>query len=275
MRSISKAQLALLITGAAVFIGLLFANTRMPAKPAASETEVSTAKITLTIDESLAALTSSESSVVKKLEEEAESSNPSKQVELYDSLAKISYSYKKPELAAWFYEKSALKNNSAPNWYNAGNAYYVAARFVKEEIRPQFYTKAIDCLESSLKADSNNLKTKTALGVAYVEGTPNPMKGITMLKEVVATDSNNIDAHLNLALFSEKSGQFDKAISRFQKVLNIDPTFLEAYLHIADAFEQMGNRPEAIKNLEKYVSKVDDITIKTEVQNYINKLKIS
>ena len=75
--------------------------------------------------------------------------------------------------------------------------------------------------------------------------------------------------------FSEKSGQWDKAIARFEKVLKIQPDFIEAYLHLADAYQQKGDQQKAIESLEKYVKLVDDITIKSEVQEYINKLKNS
>jgi len=99
------------------------------------------------------------------------------------------------------------------------------------------------------------------------------MKGIGMLKEVEKTDSNNVNLQLNFAFFSEKSGQWDRAIARFQKVLRIKPDFIEAYLHLADAYQQKGDKLKAIESLEKYVTLVDDVTIKTEIQDYINKLK--
>jgi hypothetical protein len=54
--------------------------------------------------------------------------------------------------------------------------------------------------------------------------------------------------------------------------LKIQPDFIEAYLHLADAYEQKGDRAKAIESLEKYKNRVEDITIKTEVQDYINKL---
>jgi tetratricopeptide (TPR) repeat protein len=92
------------------------------------------------------------------------------------------------------------------------------------------------------------------------------------LKEVEKTDSNNVNLQLNFAFFSERSGQWDKAIARFEKVLKIQPDFIEAYLHLADAYEQKGDKANAIKSLEKYKNLVDDVTIKTEVQDYINKL---
>jgi len=99
------------------------------------------------------------------------------------------------------------------------------------------------------------------------------MKGITILREIEKTDSNNINLQLNFAFFSEKSGQWDRAIKRFEKVLKIKPDFIEAYLHLADAYEQKGDKGKAIESLEEYLKKTDDTTAKTEIQEYINKLK--
>jgi tetratricopeptide (TPR) repeat protein len=93
-----------------------------------------------------------------------------------------------------------------------------------------------------------------------------------MLREIEKTDSNNVNLQLNFAFFSEKSGQWDRAIARFNKVLKIQPDFIEAYLHLADAYQQKGDKANAIESLKKYVALVDDVTIKTEVQDYINKL---
>ncbi|MBA3706381.1 MAG: tetratricopeptide repeat protein [Bacteroidetes bacterium] len=87
------------------------------------------------------------------------------------------------------------------------------------------------------------------------------------------TDSNNVNLQLNFAFFSEKSGQWDKAIARFEKILRIKPDFIEAYLHLADAYQQKGDKAKAIESLETYIKLVDDVTIKTEIQEYINKLK--
>ena len=71
--------------------------------------------------------------------------------------------------------------------------------------------------------------------------------GVEILKEVEKTDSNNVNLQLNFAFFSEKSGQWDRAIRRFQKVLVIQPDFIEAYLHLADAYEQQGQKNKTSK----------------------------
>jgi len=99
------------------------------------------------------------------------------------------------------------------------------------------------------------------------------MKGITMLREIEKTDSNNVKLQMNFALFSVRSQQWDKAITRFNKVLKIDSTYIEAYLHLADAYEQQGNKPKTIDMLEKYVANTNDVTSRQEVKKYIQQLK--
>jgi tetratricopeptide (TPR) repeat protein len=99
------------------------------------------------------------------------------------------------------------------------------------------------------------------------------MKGIGLLRNVLEKDSTNIKAHLNLGLFSVKSGQYDKAIERFTKILKIDPNYIEAYLYIGDVYEQKGDILNAIKNYEIYASVVKNPSIAADVTKYIEKLK--
>nr|MBA3972271.1 tetratricopeptide repeat protein [Bacteroidota bacterium] len=150
--------------------------------------------------------------------------------------------------------------------------YYAATRFAEEADRHLLFDKAIESFGHVLELNPNNIDARISLASCYVEGSSEPMKGIGMQKEIEKTDSNNVNLQLNFAFFSERSGQWDKAIARFEKVLRIKPDFIEAYLHLADAYQQKGDKVNAVKSLETYISKVDDITIKTEIQDYINKL---
>lgn len=58
-------------------------------------------------------------------------------------------------------------------------------------------------------------------------------------------------------------------------MLAIKPDLIDVHLHLADAYRQMGDNKNAIKSLEKYMTLVDDVVIKAEIQNYINQLKNS
>ena len=111
------------------------------------------------------------------------------------------------------------------------------------------------------------------LASCLVEGSADPMKGITMLREIEKTDSNNVTLQLNFAFFSVKSQQWDKAIRRFEKVIQIDSAYIEAYLHLADAYEQSGQINKTIEMLEKYKSKTDDALTREEIEKYIQQLK--
>jgi len=186
-------------------------------------------------------------------------------IDMWDSL-------RNPSVAAYYMEQAAQASPTESNWMEAANRYYAATRFVDEANRPVLFGKATEGFEHVLELNPKNLDAKINLASCYVEGSPDPMKGIGMLREIEKTDSNNVNLQLNFAFFSEKSGQWDRAIARFKKVLKIQPDFIEAYLHLADAYQQKGDKANAIESLKKYVALVEDVTIKTEVQDYINKL---
>src|SRR5690606_156491 len=78
----------------------------------------------------------------------------------------------------------------------------------------------------------------------------NPMQGIQMLLAVVKEDPKNLDANMNLGLFSMKSRQFDKAVDRFKTVLTIKE-LPEAYFYLGTSYENLGMKKEAINAYEK------------------------
>lgn len=86
----------------------------------------------------------------------------------------------------------------------------------------------------------------------------NPMAGITALRAILQEDSNNVEAHWQLGLFSVQSGQMDKAVARFEKVTALEPTRAEAWLELAKARMAMGNVPAATEAINKYKTMVTD-----------------
>lgn len=180
----------------------------------------------------------------------------------------------RPDLAAVVSLKKAESENNPKTWSYAGQRCYYAVKFIREQQRQKdYYAAATYCFEKVLKVEPNNINAKIDLASCLVEGSDNPMKGITLLKEIERTDSNNIRLQLSFGFFSAKSQQWDKAIRRFKKALELDPGYIEVHLHLADAYEQSGKTKECINELEKFVLATNDPMAKSTIQEYIQKLK--
>lgn len=192
----------------------------------------------------------------------------------FDSTAVFWNKLKRPDLASVYAEEHAKSTNKAEDWFKAGNRYYYAIPFTQDKTEvPLLYQSAMRCFSKGLKIEPNNVEGKIMLASCFVEGSQNPMQGISMMKEIEKTDSNNVKLQLSFAFFSVKSGQVDKAIRRFEKVLEVDSNYIEAYLHLADIYEQQGNTVKTINMLEKYSAKTNDPLEKTELNKYIQQLK--
>ncbi|MCC6182122.1 MAG: tetratricopeptide repeat protein [Bacteroidia bacterium] len=181
---------------------------------------------------------------------------------------------KRPDFAAYFVEQTANITQKAEDFHKAGNRYYYAIRFIKDENEiPILYQSAVRCYQKAIEKDSTDFDAKIQLAACYVEGGKDPMQGITLLKELEKLDSNNVKLQMSFAFFSVQSQQWEKAIKRFEKVLAIDSLYIEAYLHLADAYEQQGNTIKTIEMLEVYASKTDDVMARNEIKKYIEQLK--
>ncbi|MDQ3193348.1 MAG: tetratricopeptide repeat protein [Bacteroidota bacterium] len=190
-----------------------------------------------------------------------------------DSLVHLWELNKNPAAAAIYALQKAEIASSLENWLGAAERFFYAARFADNHLKHHVYNQAIRSYEEVLKLQPENVDAKINLAVCYVENSVDPMKGIGLLREVLANDSLNVKAHLNLGYFSVKSGQFDKAIERFEKVIEINPDYVEAYLYLGDVYETKGDNEKAIKYYEKYKDEVKNPSLSAEIGNYIEKLK--
>lgn len=274
MKSVKTQQLAIIAGIVILIVLLLFANTRLPEKEKVapgSEHAGNSSEGTIEplVENSRRMLPDEQKQRVKVLEDATATAADKKTA--FEAIINLMDSLRQPILAAHFMEKAALASPTEKNWEDTGNRYYMATRFFGDAEKPALFKKAMEAFEKTLAINPGNTEVKINLAACYVES-PDPMKGITMLKEIEKTDSNNVNLQLNFAFFSERSGQWDRAIARFKKVLKIQPDFIEAYLHLADAYERKGDKQAAIESLKSYMGLIDDVTIKAEVQNYINQL---
>ncbi|MFI5151598.1 MAG: tetratricopeptide repeat protein [Bacteroidia bacterium] len=225
------------------------------------------------LDSSLLSLKSTIRTRVDKLVSDLGNASASDKPASIDQLVRLLDSCQKPAASAYFLQRKALQTNSKADWLASAEHFYVGSKYF-----PASHTltdSAIAAFIRVMAIDPNDLKARTGLGVCYVEGTNEPMKGISLLQGVLQSDSNYVDALLNLGNFAMTSQQYAKAISRFEKVLRLKPEYILLNVRIAEAYEKLGDKPKTIEYLEKYVSKEEDPMLKTEIQNEINKLKKS
>lgn len=277
MTAARKTQIGLLITAVVLFVLLFLAPKKHLSKPEAPADEhaghahETEATIESFLTTAAKALSLKEKTSFDDLVAAAEKSTVDTAyvpvIQFWDRL-------RRPDFAAYYAEKIAERKHTSPAWAKAGDRYFYSVRFVKDATEiPALYQSAMRCYEKALEKDPANTDAKIQLAACYVEGSPDPMKGIGLLREVEKTDSNNVKLQLSFAFFSVKSGQWDRAIRRFEKVLEIDPLYIEAYLHLADAYEQQGQNAKTIEMLEKYAALTTDATAKQEVLKYIEQLR--
>ncbi len=151
-----------------------------------------------------------------------------------------------PVPSALYLEIIASKQPDLKNWVKAGDRFMKAFDITRDSLmQPALLQKANMAFKNAYAIDSTNADAKTGLGITIVNGMGMPMQGIAMLLDVVKKDPKNLKANMSLGIFAIKSGQFDKAITRFNDIIAIKPS-PDAYFYLATAYENLGKKKEAI-----------------------------
>lgn len=192
---------------------------------------------------------------------------------LQKQLAKQWDDVNQPAPAALYYQAVAHKENTFENWLAAGNHFNDAFKVSQDTTaQPVFITGSVEAFQNALKFKPASLDAKTGLGIAYVNGGGAPMQGITLLLDVVKQDPANHNANLNLGLFAMKSGQFDKAVTRFKGMIARKEE-VEPYFYLAESYKQLGMKKEAIAAYQKCREMMPDVTFDQRIDQYIKELQ--
>jgi tetratricopeptide (TPR) repeat protein len=219
---------------------------------------------------------------ITDLEEQLKSASGDSKLSLQKQLAKQWDDDNQPAPSAFYYLAAARQDNSFEDWLNAGSHFNDAYKGTADTaLQPAYVVNAIEAYKNAVKLKPDNLDAKTGLGVAYVNQTsmgmtdPNggsPMQGIMLLLDVVKQDPNNRSANLNLGLFAMKSGQFDKAVTRFKNMI-AQKAEVEPYFYLAESYKQLGMKKEAIDAYQKCKEMIPDPIIGQKIDQYIKELK--
>ncbi|RZK49560.1 MAG: tetratricopeptide repeat protein [Pedobacter sp.] len=151
--------------------------------------------------------------------------------------------------SALYLEYIATQKPSFEQWLKTGNQFQDAFETITEDevLQNAVLTKANHAFKEAIAIDSTNLEAKTGLGITIVNGLGAPMEGIRILQEVVESDPKNLKANTNLGIFAIKSGQFDKAITRFNNIIQNIKASPEAYFYLATAYESLDQKENAVE----------------------------
>jgi tetratricopeptide (TPR) repeat protein len=216
---------------------------------------------------------------ISTLEEQLKKAKGTARLPLIGQLAHQWDDVNQPAPAAFYYQELAKSQNQYTDWLTAGNRFNDAYKFTQDTtMQPAFVANAAAAFQQVLKQKPDNLDAQTGLGIADVNGAAaSPMEGIGLLRGVVEKDPGNWNANLALGQFAMKSGQYDKAVTRFKTMIAQKPdpkkSILEPYFYLAESYKQLGQKPEAIAAYQKCKELMPDSTFGKRIDDFINELK--
>jgi outer membrane protein len=189
-----------------------------------------------------------------------------------DSLATLYKKANRFDSAAWFAEEASKFFKTTESWTKAGDNYYQAYTLALDQTRQGFMaTKAQEFYAKVLEAEPGNLAVKTKMAMTYLTS-PNPMQGITMLREVLAKDPKNELALFNMGMLSIQSGQHDRAIERLTELVKVNPNHIQGQMLLGIAWMNKGEKELAREQFEKVKKMDNDPAVQATIDSYLKDL---
>lgn len=266
---------ALVIAAILLLVGFLFSRqikglvvpkdketAEMPGQPAE---KVSIEEVSATAKNLVSSATAKE---ISPLESTYKSATGADKIETAKQLAQKWDDVEQAIPSAMYLEVVAKGEPSLTNWLSAGTRFLKAFDTTQDSlVQPTMLQKANAAFTKAMAIDSTSLAAKTGLGITVVNGMGAPMQGIAMLLDVVKKDPKNLKANMNLGMFAIKSGQFDKAITRFNEIITNIKATPDAYFYLATAYENLGKNQQAI---DAYLSS-KKLAANPTLSNFIDK----
>lgn len=200
------------------------------------------------------------------------STNSEKSATFAKSLAEAYKSIGIYDSAARYANELAELTASLEDQKRAGDLYYEAYAHASDADKAnELGEKARFFYEKALDQNPDDLEVKAKVAMTYMS-TSNPMRGIQMLREILAKDENNELAIFNLGLLSLQSGQHKKAAERFEKLASLNPAHLQAQYWLGVSYFEAGKKQKAKAQFEKVLQMDSDPEIKASVENYLSRI---
>jgi tetratricopeptide (TPR) repeat protein len=171
------------------------------------------------------------------------------QVKALENLMRAFMNASHYDSAAVYAANYADQHPSLTNVLRAGQLYFEAQTYaLNAQKGGKMGEKARLYFTKALAIDPSNLLVKSNMAMTYVD-TPTPMKGITLLREVIEQEPTFVPALFNLGILSIKSNQFGKGQERFTQILKLEPNNHKAALNLGFCLAQLDKKEEAQKIL--------------------------
>ena len=274
----SKIQSAAIIMAALLLLILyLFVPTRPKERAQVDKTRVleAEARSTISVEQLLLAakstLSANQIEPVLDLEKQLDATTDN--TEKAKLLKLISREWNKLNsfaLGGFYAEQVAGITKTDSAWAIAGSTYYSGFQQARDSLVRDFcLSNAITSFENAISVNPENSSHKVNLGLCFVNGGSNPMKGIMMIREVAEENPEDILASMTLGKLSMQTGQFEKAINRFQNVIQIDGTNVDAHYWVAQAYRQSNDLSNAKKHFQKCLELAKDESLKAKIQEIL------
>ena len=189
-----------------------------------------------------------------------------------DSIVKYYTQFHKYDSLAKYSEEIAIIQPIEKNLLSAADAYMQASDLVSVNEKSAYMDKSRLYYQKALDLNAKNLDTKSKLAMTYV-ATSTPMKGITLLREVVEEDPKNETAIFNLGYLSMQSGQYSKAVDRFKSLIEINPEHASGTFYLGLSYLELGNKTKANQYFIKAKGLDNDPEFQAIIDSYLEKSK--
>jgi len=185
-----------------------------------------------------------------------------------DSIVKYYTQFHQYDSVAKYSGEIATLQPTEKNLVSAADAYMQASDLVSVNDKPAYMDKARLYYEKALDVNAKNLDTKSKLAMTYVT-TSTPMKGISLLREVVKEDPTNETALFNLGYLSMQSGQYEKAADRFEALIKVNPAHASGTFYLGLSYLELGHKDKANQYFKKAKGLDNDPEFQAIVDSYL------
>ncbi|MGI4867566.1 MAG: tetratricopeptide repeat protein [Janthinobacterium lividum] len=175
--------------------------------------------------------------------------------------------------AGYYLTTVAQAKPSEKAWQTAADSYFEAFTFASSAERKKMLGgQARELYDKVLAANPKNLDAKANLGMAFVRGSDNPVKGITLLREVLEQDPQHERTLYYLGELAIESNQLDKAAERFAQLVKVNPNNVEGQFYLGVALARTNRAAEAKAAFQKAKSLSKDPALAASVDEELAKL---